>query len=71
MTGKSVAETLRTVIDEWFGARDRIRQMLPPGPARKAWDSFETGFISLHLVLPRYRLQELLDVEYLAVPVEL
>ncbi|KAH9926483.1 uncharacterized protein B0H18DRAFT_1118971 [Fomitopsis serialis] len=66
VTGKNVSETLHDVIDEWFVARDRIREMVPPGPAREAWDSFETGFVSLHLVLPRYRLQELLGGEYLA-----
>ncbi|KAH9830414.1 uncharacterized protein C8Q71DRAFT_363175 [Rhodofomes roseus] len=66
VTGKNVSETLLDVIDEWFTARDRIRWMLPGGPAREAWDSFETGFVSLHLVLPRYRLQELLGGEYLA-----
>lgn len=71
VTGKSVSETLRTVIDEWFAARGRIRQTLPSGPARAAWDSFEAGFVSLHLVLPRYRVQELVGGEYLAVPVEI
>lgn len=71
VTGKSVSETLRDVIDEWFAARERIRGMLPPGPPRAAWDSFEAGFVSMHLVLPRYRLQELLGGEYLAVPVEI
>ncbi|KZT73398.1 terpenoid synthase [Daedalea quercina L-15889] len=66
VTGKSVSETLHDVIGEWFAARERIRWLLPQGPAREAWDSFETGFVSLHLVLPRYRLQELLGGEYLA-----
>ena len=70
VTGKAVPETLSEVIDEWFAARGRIRQMLPPGKLRATWDSFEAGFVSLHLVLPRYRLQELLGGEYLAVPLD-
>lgn len=71
VTGKGVSDTLRDIINEWFAARARIRQMLPPGPPRAAWDGFEAGFVSLHLVLPRYRLQEVLGGEYLTVPVEI
>ena len=42
VTGKGVSDTLRDIINEWFAARARIRQMLPPGPPRAAWDGFES-----------------------------
>ena len=62
VTGKSSSATLDEVIDEAVAAAQRVRRMLGDGKARKAWDSFERGYISAGD--PRYRLQDVLGAHW-------
>lgn len=59
-TNTSPYEILQEVIDEVVAAVERIRRLLGEGPARDAWDSFESGYIQFHLEAPRYRLGDIL-----------
>ena len=64
VTGKPPSATLDEVIDEAVAAAQRVRRMLGEGKARKAWDSFERGYISFHAGDPRYRLQDVLGTHW-------
>lgn len=59
VTGKPPIATLHEVIDEVVAAAERIRCTLGNGKARKAWDSFERGYIGFHIGDPRYRLRDI------------
>lgn len=60
ITKKSLRDTLSEVVEEVVAAVDRVRKHLGEGPARDAWDSFESGYISFHINNPRYKLAEVL-----------
>ncbi|PCH34034.1 terpenoid synthase [Wolfiporia cocos MD-104 SS10] len=60
ITGGSVSETLYRVIDDTVVAVERVRRILGEGAARAAWESFATGYITVHIENPRYRLGEIL-----------
>lgn len=49
------------MIDEAVAATERVRHILGEGKARDAWESFANGYISVHLLSPRYRLQQLIS----------
>ena len=46
-------------------AYERTCAILGDGEAKDAWVSFAEGYIQFHLFSPRYRLRELLDIDYL------
>ena len=61
VTGKTLNVTLYEVIDKVVAAAVRIRRILGDGKARKAWDSFERGYLAFHVEDPRYRLEGILS----------
>lgn len=65
-TGKTHAETLREVVDETVAAAKRVRSILGEGAARDTWDTFVTQYIAFHANTSKYRLQEIMDVHYVA-----
>ncbi|PCH34384.1 terpenoid synthase [Wolfiporia cocos MD-104 SS10] len=65
VAGKAQLETLREVVDETVAAYEKTCAILGEGDAKDAWVSFAEGYIQFHLLSPRYRLQELLDIDYL------
>ena len=64
VTGKSLITTLQEVIDEVVAAAKRVRRTLGNSKARKAWDSFERGYIGFHIGDPRYRLQDIFGAHW-------
>ncbi|KZT00026.1 terpenoid synthase [Laetiporus sulphureus 93-53] len=62
---RSAAQTLCEVADEIIAASARVRSNLLSEDAIDAWDSFEKGYIMFHIGDPRYRLQEILGMEYM------
>ncbi|KAI0728385.1 Trichodiene synthase [Fomitopsis betulina] len=64
VTNKLPIATLHEVIDEVVTAAERIRRTLGDGRARKAWDSFERGYIGFHIGDPRYRLQDIFGAHW-------
>jgi hypothetical protein len=64
--GSEKTQILKRLVDEAVVANEKILQLL--GPNREAYDayrSFSCGFISFHVTLARYRLDELHLDEYL------
>ncbi|KAH9944603.1 isoprenoid synthase domain-containing protein [Amylocystis lapponica] len=65
LSGKMPLEILQEVIDDTVAAVERIREILGEGPARDAWEGFAAGYISVHTMSPRYRLQEIIGGQYI------
>ncbi|KAH9944601.1 isoprenoid synthase domain-containing protein [Amylocystis lapponica] len=62
---KTAHETLHEVIDETVDALCRVRDVLGEGEARDAWENFARGYIGFHTGSPRYRLQEIIECQYM------
>ncbi|KZT01137.1 terpenoid synthase [Laetiporus sulphureus 93-53] len=64
-TRSTLLQTISQAVNEAIATAERIRKLLGKGAARDAWDSFERGYTTFHLLSPRYRLQEILGGEYM------
>ncbi|EMD39627.1 hypothetical protein CERSUDRAFT_71514 [Gelatoporia subvermispora B] len=64
-TSKTPLEVLYELIDEVIMVANRARRILGEGPARKAWECFMAGFVAFHIISPRYRLHEIMDIQYI------
>ncbi|PCH35536.1 terpenoid synthase [Wolfiporia cocos MD-104 SS10] len=65
-TGKTTSEVLSDIVDETTVVVERIRRILGEGASREAWEVFMHGNILYHIGTPRYRLQDVIDCEYLS-----
>lgn len=55
VTGKSIPDTLRDLIDETVRAVEQVRDILGEGEARAAFENFATGYISIYIDTPEKR----------------
>lgn len=64
-TGKTHVEALYEVVKDTVEIVKRVRRILGEGSARDTWDTFVPVYIAFHASTPKYRLREIVDVEYL------
>lgn len=60
VTRKREIDTLREVVSDTLAAVERIRGVLGEGEARDAFESFAAGYVRVHMINPRYRLDEIM-----------
>ena len=61
VTGKDSHTVVLELLEEVVAAVQRVRDIIGQGKERDAWEQFLTGYISFHLMTPRYQLTELID----------
>lgn len=65
VTGKSIPDTLRNLINETASAVERVRDILGEGEARAAFENFAAGYIRVHTGNPRYHLKDVIGGDYI------
>ena len=61
VTGKDVRVVLLELLEEVVASCHKAREILQGEQEREAWERFLSGYISFHLMTPRYELLTLLN----------
>ena len=63
VTGKDVRVVLLELLEEVVASVHKVREILQGEKEREAWERFLSGYISFHLMTPRYQLLSLISTD--------
>lgn len=63
VTGKDVRVVLLELLEDVVSAVHKVREILQGEKEREAWERFLSGYVTFHLLTPRYELMTLVSAD--------